>query len=330
MDSGLYPIVLSISALLALAVAATVYAAVKAAINSTKGLRYTHSIAILGYPRSGKTTLIVTILHRILSSKIAKSIRVTGRETIEKISEYNEMIVSGQNLGATTDSDVFIYRLQYIRGEPSPLYRLVGRPSRIYDVAVADFPGEYSEDLAEGKRPRRRRKVAEQPDGAEFAPAGPSQVGRLYDPEYHSWISQADKYVVLIDIADVVKVKLDASVLKARIFSAVFYLKESSLEDSKSLHHKPAALVFTKSDLLSSRTFNFDGIDTYNYRQVNGIDFDPDVFHKNSEAMLRIFSETIVMMKNNFSRVEVIFHSSYMNDGVFPENATRLIDFMVP
>lgn len=295
------------------------------------GLRFSHAIAVLGYPRSGKTTLIVTTLYRILSSHRARNVRVTGKETVEKISAYNEQILKGVNLTSTADKDSFLYRFQYEKAEHSLLARILGRTSRSYDVAVADFPGEYSEDLAEGKKIRRRKKAEVTDHEVEVeASLGPSHVGRLYDPEYHSWISQADKFLILVDIVDLVKSSMDTSEVKARIFSAVFYLKESSLEESKSLHQKPAALVFTKSDLLASSEFNLENIDNYNYKSINKVDFDMDSFQKSKDILTMEFDDTIKMLKNNFSYTSVIFHSSYMRAPVFDEAADQLIAFVVP
>lgn len=131
-------------------------------------LRFSHKVAILGYPRSGKTTLVATLLFRILSSEIAKRVRVSGQETIDRISKYNELIRSGKNLGPSTDKDVFSYRFQYDSPEPLLFVRLFGRAVRQYDVEVADFPGEYSRDVLDseasvgkdnGKKGRVRRRI---------------------------------------------------------------------------------------------------------------------------------------------------------------------------
>ena len=197
----------SISAIAITAVSLLVYYLARVSRN----LRFSHSVAVLGYPRSGKTTLIVTIIYRIISSKLARNFRVTGDETIEKVTSYRNMIVRGVNIGPTGDDDTFLYRFQYDKLEPNILVRILSKRMRTYDIAIGDFPGEYTSEAASGTKGRRRRRKS--PPGTPapsaesatthrpIAAASRPRFGRLYDPEYHSWVSQADKYIVIIDSA---------------------------------------------------------------------------------------------------------------------------------
>lgn len=306
-----------------------------------RNLKYSHSVAVMGYPRSGKTTLIVTLIHKIISSRIARNFRVTGDETMEKVTAYHNMIVRGVNIGPTGDADTFLYRFQYDRAEPNVLVRLLSKRVRTYDIAIGDFPGEYTSDASSNVRIRRRRRkpASGTQQTAEVPPASARQAlppvsrprfGRLYDPEYHSWVSQADKYIIIVDSADLVRRNLDASELTTQIYSAVVYLKESSLEDSKSLHEKPVALVFTKCDLLSNKSVNLENIDKINFKMANKAEFDPALYQQAMNILQSSFSQTIEMLENNFKEAKVIFHSSYKSQPTFDDASREIIEFIVP
>lgn len=152
----------------------------------------------------------------------------------------------------------------------------------------------------------------------------------LYDLEYHSWISQADKYLILIDIADLISRPERSAEIRARIFFAVMYLKESSIEDSRNLSDKPVMLVFTKSDILALPEVDNTKISELNYRTVNSASYDVTLFDKRAKSVLSSFDETRLMLDSNFSQVKIVFHSSYLRTPFFSEVEREIISFIVP
>jgi hypothetical protein len=74
-------------------------------------LPISHNVAIIGFPNSGKTTMIISLFGEIFARNIP-SIRATpkGTKTIEKINESQEKLKKGIALGPTQDQDRFAFR----------------------------------------------------------------------------------------------------------------------------------------------------------------------------------------------------------------------------
>ena len=72
---------------------------------------WSYNVAIVGFPRSGKTTLLISLFGEIFAGMILP-IRITpkGTKTIERINESLEMLKKGQALGPTKDQDRFAFR----------------------------------------------------------------------------------------------------------------------------------------------------------------------------------------------------------------------------
>lgn len=139
----------------------------------TKGIKLSLRVAVIGLPRSGKTTLITVVFDAIMSGRLARYASVSGLETVERLTKYLSLINSGVNLGPTTDEEVFAYRYVVNR-------KRFGIFSTKYDVEIADFPGEYSEELSRDLQSRVKQ---------------PS----LFQKEFFSWIIRADRYIFVID-----------------------------------------------------------------------------------------------------------------------------------
>lgn len=305
-------------------------------IRSSK-LKYSHKIAVIGFPRSGKTTLISMLFSRIIRSSVASRVRVSGKETIDRVSKYYEIISSGKNIGPSTDKDVFSYRFQYEE------HRSYFFPSRIFDVEIADFPGEYSSSIAESKENAllRYRLLLAQPTPIELTspflprnvtPAPEIPLAGLYNSEYQSWVSQADEYIIVVDLQKILENKEEIYKVQAKIFSAILFLKEASTEGGGNLSKKNVALVFSKSDIIArEKNNNAQYAASANYitaNEENGVD--DDYFSSKRGEVMGLMDEVISFIGSNFGDMDIVFHSSYLRSPEFDEAERHLINFILP
>ena len=115
--------------------ALAIFALVNIAIRqwSISGLPRAYSIAVIGYPKSGKTFLITAVFGELFSGRLFDIKTVPrGQETIERINRDLEALAIGRSLGPTTDQDLFAYRADITRGHSLFV--------RKYKVEIGDFP----------------------------------------------------------------------------------------------------------------------------------------------------------------------------------------------
>ncbi len=181
-----------------------------------------YNVAVVGFPRSGKTVLITSIFAQIFSDKfLSKRVILRTKATIERVNRDLEQLDLGKALGPTSDQDLFAYRADIKRG---------GFPlQRTYKVNIGDFPGEDTEEFTE------------------------QEQKWLHENAYFRWVMEADSFIFIIDLAHVLADKSPneyrANMVKA-IRAAWQHLVEYHVEGKKDLRKKPVLLVFTKSDLL--------------------------------------------------------------------------------
>lgn len=132
-------LVISIIAILAVAISTAVVFYITGFLKRKIPLIY--SVAIIGFPKSGKTTLLMNLFDAIMERKISSfKIKVEGSEIIEKVTKNISLLKNYQKLNATTDQTVFAYKTVI------ETKSIIGR--KIYKVAFGDFPGEDSLDFA--------------------------------------------------------------------------------------------------------------------------------------------------------------------------------------
>lgn len=196
---------------------------------SGKQLNRAYNIAVIGFPKSGKTTLITTIFGELFSGNIL-GIRTVprGHETIERVNEDLKKLEIGRSLGPTTDQDLFAYRADIKIGR-FPFQRK-------YKVEIGDFPGEDSEKFDD--------KFGEW----------------FHNTPYFKWAMEADAFIFIIDLAQELS-HPDTNNYKAKMSQSIRaawqHLMEYHTEGKKSLIQKPVSLVFTKSDIM----FRIEDID---------------------------------------------------------------------
>lgn len=268
-----------------------------------KGIKQSVRIAVIGQPRAGKTTLISVIFHKIMSSKIARNATVSGEKTVDRITRHMLTLRTGKSLASTDENSVFAFRFQIKK-------RLLAMIPMQFDVEIADFPGEYSEQLS-------------------LDLASREEVGeRLVSKEFFSWVLGADKYVFVIDVERAIsesesyRPKIDAL-----IKNAVLNLKQELLDEN--VYERPVLVAFLKADTLFSKDFEiplhyddayFSEIDT---KSVGA-------FKDDLDQVMTTFSETIAFLKANFRRVDVVAFSSFAVNTLFEQEGKKIVDFTTP
>lgn len=188
---------------------------------SRKDLKHSHNIAVIGFPKSGKSTLITSIFSEIMfNNALYIDATVRGEETINKINEDIEKLKIGEKLDVTTDQDVYTYRFDYVKQ--------TFFSKRNIKVQIGDYPGEDSEAFYQN-----------------FGPW-------LHKTPYFKWVMQADSYIFVIDLADVLndtEGRYSAHMIKS-IISAWQHIIEFHIDSNKKTETKNVSIVFTKSDLL--------------------------------------------------------------------------------
>jgi hypothetical protein len=307
---------------------ASVAALISSRIIFSSRLRYSHKIAVIGFPGAGKTTMISMMFSRIMRTVIAKNIRVSGKETISRISELYERVVSGKNVGPSTDQDVFSYRFQV---DSSSKFSLLKRQ---YDVEIADFPGEYSEDLASSDPEFHIERLISYPLSRSHLPEKKLRpLASLYGETYQTWVTQADEYIIVIDLDALLKDDSNRVAIQAKLLSAVLSLKEASIEGGNRLSDKDAVLVFSKADIIASvENESEDYRSSVNYVAANSgkFKFDLQYYENRKIEIIQENRNIIDLLQANFGRVAWIFHSSYSENEVFERSERALINFVMP
>lgn len=278
-----------------------------------KGVNYSFRVAVIGLPRTGKTSIITVVFNRLITGKIARYISVTGAETVDRITNLMLEINNGVNLGPTNDNDVFAYRFSVTKSFPI---------KRKYDVEVADFPGEYSEMLGEDL-------ISQQENQG------------LFKRKFLSWVLRADRYIFTIDLVrfrqsfiDGVSEKYAANI-DIKFKNAVLLLKQELLDED--VYRRPVLVVFSKADALLVPKEEFLG----QYDQ-HGVAKDSVVLPKKFITTIDIeklissysieyeFSELLQFMRSNFKSVETVYHSSYSTENYFGISNQTIASFCSP
>lgn len=253
-----------------------------------KKLPIAHNIAMIGFPRSGKTTLITSLFAEIFSRRIPSiSITPRGEETINRVNDDIARLESGEKLGATTDQDIFAYRAEMVTG--GSIF------SRRYKIEIGDFPGEDSEELSS------------------------KDIQWLHDLPYFKWVLNADAFIFVIDSEKVINNK-DSKVYRSQLISsfraAWHKLKDHHYDGVSELRHKPIVLAFTKADLLTKELTDSLNKNVTQNKVNSSMEED-----KITGSLLKEYSDLIQFFKSETTRFSVVFSSSFAKD---PSSGVRV------
>ena len=206
-------------------VAAVGIMALQLLLAARKKLPIAHMVSFIGYPRSGKTTLITSLFSEIFAQRILRGIDIVprGEETIKRVNEDIARLEMGRELDATTDQDLFNYRVEMLTGRSFL--------SRRYKIEIGDFPGEDSENLSE-----------KEPDW-------------LHSTKYFQWALNADAFIFVIDLEYLSDLESNRAMEYKSIITSSFRaawqkLKEHHYDGARRLRDNAVVVAFTKADLL--------------------------------------------------------------------------------
>lgn len=244
-----------------------------------------YRIAVVGFPRSGKTTLITAVFAYLFRNGVrGASIVPRGEETIRRINSNMEQLDLGRPIGPTKDQDVFAYRAE-IKIRSSFFLRH-------YKLEIGDFPGENTLEFTE-------------------------QYGEwLHDTRYFEWAISSDAFLFVVDVGSVLLDETGEYVARQKraLRAAWQRLEEHHLDSNSDISDKPLILVFTKADLLLNRKgphaikdLAFGGIP-----QIRTF-IDPMELRSETREIEAAFSELTDYFRRENRRFEVVFASVFAN-----------------
>lgn len=255
-----------------------------------------YNVAIIGYPKSGKTTLIVSLFQEIFKQRI-QGVKATlkGESTIERINDLIERKEKGLVVGPTNDQTMFAYRTNIEVGKGFSLQE--------YKVEFGDYPGEFSEKVVNSEYFNIFRKS-----------------------EFFKWCSEADAFIFIIDVG-----KYILSQNKKEFVAEMSKLIRQSLQhfmDNNYLRAKdkklgPTLLIFNKMDLANYYWSDDWGTIIPDYNQnihkfAYSEDKNPPIrslseekYFKLSNILEDTFRDLIVYMKSECKQFNILFTSSF-------------------
>ena len=254
-----------------------------ASLVARKKLPLAHNVAVVGYPRSGKTTLITALFAEIFSRNISSiSITPRGEETIKRINDDIARLESGRELGPTTDQDLFAYRAEMLTGKSIFAKR--------YKIEIGDFPGEDSKELAT------------------------KEVEWLHELPYFKWVLNADAFIFIIDSANIAfeENPLDYRSKITSSFRAAWQkLKDHHYDGMKGLLNKPVVIVFSKLDLLVG---NMSSSNKSTNRVPEVKSFTEEQLEPVKCKLMNDYNDLIRYFKSETKQFNVVFSSSFAKD----------------
>ena len=284
------------------------------------------NVALIGFPKTGKTTLLTVLLSEIQIKKIRNChATIKGEATIEKLHDNMKKLRNGIPVGTTTDETKFAYRTNITIGN-----NFLNR--REYKVEFGDFPGESSSEFS-------------------------TKSSWLKDTNFFNWAVEADAYLFAIDISicfipDNYFPYTFNDIITGYI-SAWQHIIDNRTDDVRKIRRNPLVLVFTKSDIVyptfvkhnisglfernrkeriekiqNSNYFNdileFSGVTDRPFIPTNPSGSSNPFFEEYMEELRLVvesdFKDLISYFKHENKNTKLIFSSAFLSD----ENSSKL------
>ena len=299
-----------------------------------------HRVAIIGLPGSGKTTLITALFELIQRGADIPNVRLHGLKTIETVNRYVANLNAGEKIGPTKENDTFVFRFSYLKRK----FWL----ARSFDVEIADFPGEFSEQISNNPFVDIDAP-SEEPKATSKTIAAEDLQFTLFHKEFFSWIASSREYLFLINLAAVYSdenVRRSVADIIARVRTSWQIIEDSASERGiGSARNRPVCIVFTKVDSILPLVMGKNSLDSLLQdqdnpeRQRNTDQLSPmaslkkaieEAGNTNNLAGVRkqqvdmlnqikfendyIFSDLISFFKNRTALVEIVYSSMVITD----------------
>lgn len=272
---------------------------------------FAYNIAIIGLPKSGKTTFITSLFGAIIHGKIKMNdydVLLKGNATIEMVNENLSLLDKGVAIGATTDQTIFSYRVN-LEEKDSSFFRA----QKAYNVEIGDFQGEMTRDLIDLSTKMWR-----------------------HDSDFFNWVKDADAFVFIVDLAQYLKNEKEYIADISKSFRSAWQkiLELNSMQVHK-MRRKPIQIIFNKADVL---------VDSYEYpiNKIDSIAFArkgemlPKIRYENidSEKAKEIseqFSDMLNFFCYNSKNVNSCFYSSFLADKYeYRYGLTNIVNHIFP
>ena len=260
-----------------------------------------YQVAVIGFQKSGKTTLITSLFGEAFARRLPINLTPRGSQTIERINKSLEMLKKGKVLGPTRDQDMFAFRADTTFG------RFPFRTT--YRIEFGDFPGKYCEEHHDG-------------------------LAALHDTEFFKWLADSDAIVLVIDLGRYllnVKARNDYVAKITSVFRAEWqqYLDANRYREKEVKRH-PVIIVFSKTDLMYRTPKRIDlkdkeMLDSDEVRSIQRmvthlgfsrkvptlIEIDETQFKSDEKIIANEFAELINYFEAEVSNTDVVFTSSF-------------------
>ncbi len=286
-----------------------------------RSLPEAYSVAIIGFPTAGKTTLITSMFDEVWKGRIRRlSFKPLGESTIDRLNSDLATLKSGKPLEPTTDQDKFAYTTR-VR-----VPRFLG--NRWFKLEIGDFPGQDSRSFAK-------------------------EFGKwIHKTPYFKWAVTADAFVFVVDVAKIPRpiikdgeggpgdeVNTDGSnyvaEISASLRAAWQHLTEHHEERGRGISRKPVVLAFAKADLLAAPVTNnpeYGSADS-----VGGVaplppaeELDAEELAKGQQYAVETFDDLVRYLDSECRRFRVVFVTSCGLHGGARVGVEKLLSWILP
>ncbi len=249
-------------------------------------------IAIVGFPKSGKTTLLASLFGEAFAGKIKPvKMQPRGTRTIETVNAYLEKLKKGEALGPTRSQDRIAFRADIAVGK-NPFIRT-------YKAEFGDFPGSSTESYVK-------------------------KYGKwLHKTEFFKWVAESDAMVFTIDLGHYLsrrKTRLDyINQMTTAMRAAWQHFLDVNEHRVKEVSKHPLVVVFNKADLfgaiekLESENLIEKEIAKLGFGKATPTlkDINEESLKAGREMVKTDFAEIIEYFKQEAVNFQIIFCSSF-------------------
>jgi hypothetical protein len=184
----------------------------------------TYNVAIIGFSKTGKTTLLTVLLGEILFDRIKRCrVVVKGESTINRLNANLKRLKEGKPVGATKNESRFAYKTNITMKK-----RIFPKN---YNIEFGDFPGECSEQFAV------------------------KSLKWLDDKYFMNWAIEADAFFFVIDVSICFlpedRFPYTINDIDTGYRAAWQHILDFNPYKVKQLRTYPISIIFTKSDIVN-------------------------------------------------------------------------------